>query len=123
MIWVHFAPNASKDSLPIFEFAQLPPEQRFVSKKFQQCNWAQAVEGGIDTAHFSYLHANYADGEKAPLMRQQGDNEPPANARYRWLIEDGAPKFTVLQHDAGLVLGAARVADNTQLYWLSLIHI
>ena len=117
LIWVHFGPNASKDSLPIFEFAQLPQEQRFVSKKFQQCNWAQAVEGGIDTAHFSYLHANYADGEKVPLMPQQGDNEPPANARYRWLIEDGAPEFTVLQHDAGLVLGAARVADNNQLYW------
>ena len=58
LIWVHFAPNASKDSLPIFEFAQMPPEQRFVSKKFQQCNWAQAVEGSIDTAHFSYLNAN-----------------------------------------------------------------
>ena len=50
-------------------------------------------------------------------MPQQGDNELPANARYSWLIEDGAPEFTVLQHDAGLVLGAARVADNNQLYW------
>ena len=117
IIWVHFSQTASRDTLPTFEFAELPEEQRFVSKKFQQCNWAQAVEGGIDTAHFSYLHANYANGEKVPLMAQKDDDEPPANARYRWLIEDGSPQFTVLQHDAGLVLGAARKADNNQLYW------
>ena len=34
----------------------LPPSHRFVSKKLQQCNWAQACEGALDTAHFSFLH-------------------------------------------------------------------
>jgi phenylpropionate dioxygenase-like ring-hydroxylating dioxygenase large terminal subunit len=116
LIWAYLGDQAPP--MPVFEFAELPAEQRFVSKKFQQCNWAQAVEGGLDTAHFSYLHANFKDGSKAPLMpRQPGDNEPASNARYRWLIEDGAPRFTVLQHDAGLVLGAARKADDDQLYW------
>ncbi|MEM7080633.1 MAG: Rieske 2Fe-2S domain-containing protein [Pseudomonadota bacterium] len=116
IIWVHFADDAPP--LPRFEFCELPPEHRFVSKKFQQCNWAQAVEGGLDTAHFSYLHAGIRDGEKTSLMPDRmGDNEPPAIARFRWLIEDGAPRFSVLKHDAGLLLGAARHADQDQLYW------
>jgi phthalate 4,5-dioxygenase len=116
IIWAHF--GESPPPLPRFEFAELPAEHRFVSKKFQQCNWAQAVEGGLDTAHFSYLHANFSNGEKAPMMPPQpGENEPDEVARYRWLIEDGTPKFTVLKHDAGLVLGAARKADRDRLYW------
>ena len=115
IVWAHF--GESHSALPKFEFAELPAEQRFVSKKFQQCNWAQAVEGGLDTAHFSYLHANINGGEKAPLLPSQGANEPPNTARYRWLIEDGSPRFTVLKHDSGLLLGAARNADNDQVYW------
>ena len=118
LVWVHFGEAGDEPPLPALEFAELPAEQRFVSKKFQQCNWAQAVEGGLDTAHFSYLHAGIDGGEKAPLMPgTPGDNEPPATARYRWLIEDGAPRFTVMQHDAGLVLGASRQADDSQRYW------
>jgi len=116
IIWVY--PGAGEPpELPRFEFATLPPEHRFVSKKFQQCNWAQAVEGGLDTAHFSYLHANIEDGQKASLVPSDGVNEPPAVARFRWLIEDGIPKFTVMAHDAGLILGAARQADGDQVYW------
>ena len=116
LIWGYFG-DGEPPPLPKFEFAELPASQRFVSKKFQQCNWAQAVEGGLDTAHFSYLHAAMADGKKTSLLGKMGLNEPPAIARFRWLVEDGAPDFTVLKHDAGLVLGASRRADNDQLYW------
>ncbi len=115
MVWVHF--GTPESGPPEFDFGDLPPEHYFVSKKFQQCNWAQAVEGGIDTAHFSYLHANIEDGERTGLMPSQGQNEPPETGRYRWMIEDATPQFTILEHDAGLVMCAARKADNNQLYW------
>lgn len=115
MVWVFFGEQPPE--LPQLDFAALPPDHYFVSKKFQQCNWAQAVEGGIDTAHFSYLHANIEDGERVGLMPSQGANEPPENGRYRWMIEDAMPQFTVLTHDSGLVMCAARQADNQQLYW------
>ena len=115
MVWVFFGDDAP--ALPQFDFAALPPDHYFVSKKFQQCNWAQAVEGGIDTAHFSYLHANIEHGERAGLMPSQGINEPPSNGRYRWMIEDAMPQFSVLEHDAGLTMCAARKADNDQAYW------
>ena len=31
--------------------------------------------------------------------------------------KDGMPRFTVTEHDAGLMMGAARTADNGNLYW------
>ncbi|MCB1694122.1 MAG: aromatic ring-hydroxylating dioxygenase subunit alpha [Pseudomonadales bacterium] len=115
MIWVHFG-EGDVGLPPQLDFSAMPDSHYFVSKKLQQCNWAQAVEGGLDTAHFSFLHANIEDGERTPLA-PSGQNEPPNVARYRWLIEDSVPHFTVLSHDAGLLLCAARKADNDQLYW------
>lgn len=121
VVWAYF--GDSPPPLPDFEYLTVPPEQRFVSKKFQQCNWAQAVEGGLDTSHFSYLHAGIFEGEKASLLDAgerptiRGENERPNQSRLRWLIEDGAPKFTVLDHDAGLLLCAARTGDDDQTYW------
>ena len=123
VVWAWFGVPQDAPPLPDFEFLAVPPEQRFVSKKFQQCNWAQACEGGLDTAHFSFLHAGIRDGAKvglheagsAPLKR--GDNEPVSLARLRWMAEDGAPRFSVLRHQAGLLLCAARHAAEGQLYW------
>ena len=116
IIWA-FLGDGEAPPLPKLEFAELPASQRFVSKKFQQCNWAQAVEGGLDTAHFSYLHAGISEGQKTSLLGRMDINEPPPIARFRWLVEDGIPKFTVLRHGSGLVLGASRQADDSQLYW------
>ena len=116
LVWGYLGEGTAPE-LPKFEFAELPASQRFVSKKFQQCNWAQAVEGGLDTAHFSYLHAAMSSGDKVSLMGKMGLNEPPSVARYRWLVEDGMPDFTVLKHNSGLVLGASRKADKDDLYW------
>ena len=121
VIWAYMGPGEAPP-LPRFEFGLVPPAHRFVSKKFQQCNWAQACEGGLDTAHFSYLHAGMRDGEKVGLTevagrRSRGENEPPSLARFRWMAEDGRPEFTVLDHPAGLLLCAARQADAGATYW------
>ena len=49
-VWAYLGPVGREPVLPELEFALLPPTHRFVSKKLQQCNWAQACEGAIDTA-------------------------------------------------------------------------
>ena len=124
LVWAYLGEGDAPE-LPQFEFATVPESHRFVSKKLQQCNWVQACEGGLDTAHFSYLHAGMRDGERVGLhqvrgsrfARTEGENEPASVARFRWLVEDSMPQFTVLQHPAGLVIGAARQPDDDQLYW------
>ena len=123
IVWAYFGKPEDAPPVPDFEFAAVGGEHRFVGKKYQQCNWAQACEGGLDTAHFSYLHAGINEGRKVGLHEvgrpppEAGTVEPPRLARFRWMIEDGAPRFTVLEHASGLLLCAARTAGEDQLYW------
>ncbi len=60
-VWAYLGPREHQPALPELEFLTLPASHVFVSKKLQQCNWAQACEGGLDTAHFSFLHMAVSD--------------------------------------------------------------
>src|SRR5580704_5546966 len=35
---------------------RLPRAHVYVSKRWQECNYLQAMEGGIDSSHVSFLH-------------------------------------------------------------------
>ena len=69
--------------LPQLEMGLVPAAQRYVSKKWQDCNWVQSLEGGIDTAHFSFLHAVLTKDEKEALAiySQLGGARRPVEAR------------------------------------------
>ncbi len=41
---------------PRFDFTQVPQNQRQVTKTWEECNWLQGLEGGIDTAHAGIMH-------------------------------------------------------------------
>jgi len=115
LVWAYLGPAGREPELPQLEFAQLPPAHRFVSKKLQQCNWAQACEGAIDTAHFSFLHMPVWSSEAgidASVRRSSVDTE-----RTRWMRDDPRPEFDVVAHEVGFVAGAARKADGDNLYW------
>ena len=56
IVWAYLGPPEHEPPLPALEFAAVPPTHRFVTKKLQECNWAQSCEGALDTAHFSFLH-------------------------------------------------------------------
>jgi phenylpropionate dioxygenase-like ring-hydroxylating dioxygenase large terminal subunit len=45
-IWAYLGPREHMPQLPELEFLTLPASHIFVSKKLQQCNWAQSCEGG-----------------------------------------------------------------------------
>jgi phthalate 4,5-dioxygenase len=114
-VWAYLGPPALEPALPQLEFALLPPSHRFVSKKLQQCNWAQACEGALDTAHFSFLHMPVWSGEEAidaAVSRSSVDRQ-----RTRWMRDDPRPAFEVVSHDVGFVAGAARRADGDERYW------
>jgi phthalate 4,5-dioxygenase oxygenase subunit len=114
-IWAYLGPLDDIPAFPELEFTTLPTAHSFVSKKLQQCNWAQACEGGLDTAHFSFLHMSLEDSEDATaqLMTKVSSNRDTV----RWMRHDGAPRFTINEHPAGLVLGAARRGDPGEDYW------
>jgi nitrite reductase/ring-hydroxylating ferredoxin subunit len=113
MVWAYLGPRERAPAeLPQLEVGILPAAQRYVSKRLQMCNWAQSMEGALDTAHFSFLHM------PAPSV---GAYVNPATAadvnRLRWLRDDPMPQFTIIEHDVGFAVGGARRADRDELYW------
>ncbi|HEV8020638.1 MAG TPA: Rieske 2Fe-2S domain-containing protein [Candidatus Lustribacter sp.] len=56
MIWAYFGPPELQPPAPDYELLRAPETHRHVSKTFESANWLQALEGGIDTAHSSFVH-------------------------------------------------------------------
>ncbi len=118
IVWAYLGPPAERPALPHFELFDMAPEQFHVSKKLQECNWAQSCEGALDTAHFSFLHMSINEDEQLGHSMRQSEASASGDAnRLRWLRADPTPQFSILPHEAGLVLGAARRADGDDLYW------
>ena len=107
IVWVYMGPDQFKPELPDFEWARLSKSRCEITKRSQQCNWAQAVEGGIDSSHISYLHRNLAD--LVPSKSGTGHRS--------YTSRDRSPKFTIKETDYGLLIGASRNATKESFYW------
>lgn len=58
VIWAYLGPEDATPPTPAYEWLRVPTDQRSVAKAFEDCNYLQGLEGGIDTAHSSFLHNN-----------------------------------------------------------------
>jgi phthalate 4,5-dioxygenase oxygenase subunit len=59
IIWAYMGPPELQPPLPTFAWTQAPETHRHVTKVIQECNWLQALEGGIDTSHAQILHRDF----------------------------------------------------------------
>jgi phthalate 4,5-dioxygenase oxygenase subunit len=84
--------------IPHLEWALLPQENVLVTKRLQSNNWAQAVEGGIDSSHISYLHNN-------------------TMSKITPSTVDKAPLLTTSMRDFGFVEAARRRTEDGKHYW------
>ena len=93
--------------LPEFEFATVPPEQTYTSKRWQECNWLQAFEAESIGSHVSFLHSGGLKSD--PLFKGTKGNE--------YNMGDLKPFFEVAESDGGLFVGARRNAEEDTYYW------
>jgi phthalate 4,5-dioxygenase len=56
VIWAYLGAPDKMPPQPDFEYTRVGPAARVVSKVWQECNWMQALEGGIDSSHAPILH-------------------------------------------------------------------
>jgi phthalate 4,5-dioxygenase len=56
VVWIYMGPREDMPAPPDYEFTRAPSTHRHISKTFEECNWLQALEGGLDTSHSSFLH-------------------------------------------------------------------
>jgi phthalate 4,5-dioxygenase len=100
IVWAYLGPPGEAPGLPEYEFLTVPDDCRYITKRIQECNWLQALEGGLDSSHISFLHrGNYSD--------DLGD-------LYNG---DPAPKFFVVARDYGLLIAARRNAAGAGYNW------
>jgi phthalate 4,5-dioxygenase len=57
MIWAYLWPPEHEPAFPDYELVRAPAMHRFVSKTIEDCNYLQALEGGLDSSHATILHA------------------------------------------------------------------
>jgi phenylpropionate dioxygenase-like ring-hydroxylating dioxygenase large terminal subunit len=107
VLWTYMGDPAKKPPLPEFEFAHVPAEQTYISKRWQECNWLQAFEGGIDSSHVTFLHSGGLKSD--PLFKGAKGNE--------YNMNDLKPFFEVAEADGGLFVGARRNAEDGKYYW------
>jgi nitrite reductase/ring-hydroxylating ferredoxin subunit len=107
VLWTYMGPPELQPPLPEFEFAMVPPEQTYMSRRLQECNYLQAMEGGIDSSHVSFLHSGSL--ERDPLFKGAKGN--------KYNLADYEVKFEVVESEGGLLIGARRNAENGNYYW------
>lgn len=107
VVWIYMGPPEFQPPAPEWEFATVPVNQSFMSKRLQECNWLQALEGGIDSSHVSFLHSGGLKND--PLFKGARGNA--------YNMNDLRPKFEVVETEGGLFIGARRNAEPGSFYW------
>jgi phenylpropionate dioxygenase-like ring-hydroxylating dioxygenase large terminal subunit len=108
VLWAYMGTESPPPPLPGFEWMDLPAEHRIGSKRVQETNWLQGMEGDIDQSHVSFTHS-FLDPEDAANMGRG------RVAMIRHL--DRHPKFEVIDTDYGVCVGSGRTASDTEKYW------
>ncbi len=118
LIWIYMGPPPLEPAPPELEWAVVAGNQRHLSRRFEECNYLQALEGGIDSSHVSSLHRDavlVSEKTKDSVLRGKG--------RGRELVRaDTAPKFDITETDYGLLKTARRNAHESH-YLLRATHL
>jgi nitrite reductase/ring-hydroxylating ferredoxin subunit len=106
VVWAYMG-NGEPPPPPRFEWTGLRPDQRIVTRTWEECNWLQALEGGIDSMHASALHTL--------LKPQAGD--------ARWELRSGPVLLDeeVEATDYGHVYSSIRNLDDGRS-WIKIYH-
>ena len=90
MVWAYMGPADKQPAPPKFEWTQVPETHRYMTKVRQECNWLQALEGGLDTSHAPILH-----------RRITTDTDKPGVAFDSPFVQGASPKVEVDETDYG----------------------
>ncbi len=99
--WAYMGPPELKPEFPELEWTLLPDSHRFATRRLQECNWLQGLEGGFDTSHLAFLHRGTAEVSRL--------NVPS--------------RYEVVPTDFGLVAGTGRDLDGDEMSWSSNLMI
>ncbi len=102
VVWAYMGDAAEPPPLPEIEWNLVPEENVHVSFRVQECNWLQALEGEIDSAH-------------APILHGRIDAKGAIND---WIAgQDLKPTFKCERTDYGVAIASRRSVGENASYW------
>src|SRR6266705_1390498 len=108
VIWAYLGPADKKPEEPAYEWTRVPPAHRYVSKRLQESNYLQAMEGALDSIHSGFLHRHSVAAD--PLLKRD-----PASLAM--LLADRHPKIVPTVSPAGLYVATRRDVGTDRYYW------
>ena len=105
VVWAYLGPADKKPAPPEFELTQVPETHRYMTKVWQECNWLQALEGGIDSSHAPILH-----------RKLTADSTEPGISPDSPFMQGAAPDIEVETTDYGYRYFGIRPMGEDQTY-------
>jgi phenylpropionate dioxygenase-like ring-hydroxylating dioxygenase large terminal subunit len=112
LVYCYMGPPEKKPAPPLFDWNQVPEDQRHLTKVWEECNWLQALEGGIDTVHSNFLHFG-----RPPGLRYDENS-----ARGRSLNVSTAPIVEVVPTDYGYSYAGIRTMGAEGTNYIRAYH-
>lgn len=106
ILWIYLGSANPAPELPAFEWLGVPAKQIYASRWEQDCNYAQAMKGEVDSAHVGFLHR---------LIGQKDADDRALTGRY--FQDDTAPAWRILPTEAGFIACDGRRVEPDQRYW------
>jgi len=107
VVWTYMGPAELKPDAPALEWCTVPDSHRYISRRWQECNYLQAMEGGIDTTHVSFVHRYELDRDKLHM-------HAPCK---KYLKADPNVQFTVQETPSGMTIFGRRKGEDDSWYW------
>ncbi len=102
LVWAYVGPPEARPPVPDFAFGRVPASHRVEAKHRVDCNWTQAVEGAIDSAHSSYLHSDDIVGNSSVAHSNTEGRQTERPSR------DGRPRIQTEDTPYGFYYAALR---------------
>ena len=104
VVWVYMGRPERRPPPPHFDWTRVPEEHRVVTKVVEECNWLQALEGGIDTSHAPIMH-----------RKLRADSSQPGIAVSDVFVQGSAPTLEVDVTDYGYrYFGIRQLGEDRQ---------
>lgn len=100
-VWTYMGAPESEPPFPVYLWTTVPESHRIMAKWIQEANWLQSLEGGIDTAHASYLH-----------NRVDGPSLAPGSTASGLMVQDTTPRLELELTNYGFRYAAIRRGDE-----------
>ena len=115
ILWTYMGPGGQMPELPEFEWMRVPEDYRFTSWSFQENNFVQGIDGGIDTVHSVYLHSTLDSHRDLSAWQEQGRSQGDARQVHR--VRTNPPKLFATDTDFGLMIGGKYRGKEGSDYW------